>query len=160
MNIEPKIETLPVKKLIGTRIKMSLSDNKTGALWRSFMPRRKEILNPVTSELFSMQVYEQPFSPGDWQQEFYKWAAVEVFDFDAIPDGMAALIMPGGLYAIFHYIGTSTDIRIFQYIFGIWLPESGYTLDHRPHFEILGEKYKNADPTSEEDIYIPIKLIL
>jgi hypothetical protein len=30
-------------------------------------------------------------------------------------------------------------------------------LDNRPHFEILGEKYKNADPDSEEDVYIPVK---
>ena len=32
-----------------------------------------------------------------------------------------------------------------------------YTLDDRPHFEILGEKYKNQDPDSEEELWIPIK---
>jgi AraC family transcriptional regulator len=37
------------------------------------------------------------------------------------------------------------------------LPNSNYHLDDRPHFEILGEKYKNADPGSEEEIWIPIK---
>lgn len=39
-----------------------------------------------------------------------------------------------------------------------WLPASDYNLDNRPHFEVLGEKYKNNDPTSEEEIWIPIKL--
>jgi AraC family transcriptional regulator len=29
-------------------------------------------------------------------------------------------------------------------------------LDDRPHFEVLGEKYKNNDPTSEKEIWIPI----
>ena len=48
--------------------------------------------------------------------------------------------------------------RIFQYIFGTWLPTSIYTIDNLPHFEILGKKYKNNDPTSEEEIWIPIKL--
>lgn len=27
----------------------------------------------------------------------------------------------------------------------------------QPHFEVLGEKYKDNDPTSEEEIWIPIK---
>jgi len=30
-------------------------------------------------------------------------------------------------------------------------------LDDRPHFEVLGDKYKNADPDSEEEIWIPIR---
>jgi AraC family transcriptional regulator len=37
------------------------------------------------------------------------------------------------------------------------VPASNYDLDDRPHFEILGDKYKNGDPNSEEDIWIPIK---
>jgi hypothetical protein len=26
-----------------------------------------------------------------------------------------------------------------------------------PHFEVLGDKYKNNDPSSEEEVWIPIK---
>ncbi len=37
------------------------------------------------------------------------------------------------------------------------LPNSEYELENRPHFEVLGEKYKNNDPNSEEEIWIPIK---
>ncbi|MFM9945765.1 MAG: GyrI-like domain-containing protein, partial [Bacteroidia bacterium] len=42
-------------------------------------------------------------------------------------------------------------------IYGTWIPNSEYNLDNRPHFEILGEKYKNNHPDSEEEIWIPIK---
>jgi AraC family transcriptional regulator len=45
----------------------------------------------------------------------------------------------------------------FTYIFTRWLPASGYQLDNRPHFEILGDKYKNNDPESEEEIWIPVR---
>ncbi|MEP7234441.1 MAG: GyrI-like domain-containing protein, partial [Ignavibacteriota bacterium] len=45
----------------------------------------------------------------------------------------------------------------FQYILRTWVPNSNYELDDRPHFEILGEKYKKDDPSSEEEIWIPIK---
>jgi AraC family transcriptional regulator len=38
-----------------------------------------------------------------------------------------------------------------------WLPSSDYVLDNRPHFEILGEKYKINDPESEEKIWIPVR---
>lgn len=154
----PRIETIGEKKLVGKKLLMSLADNKTGALWKSFMPRRKEIKNNLTSDLISLQVY----SPGHFTDfkltnSFEKWAAVEVADFNSVPEGMATFTLQGGLYAVFHYKGASTDTSIFQYIFGTWLPDSGYALDNRPHFEVLGDKYKNADPSSEEDIWIPIR---
>jgi AraC family transcriptional regulator len=44
----------------------------------------------------------------------------------------------------------------FQHIFSEWLPNSDYRLADRAHFEVLGEKYKNNDPSSEEEIWIPI----
>jgi AraC family transcriptional regulator len=44
-----------------------------------------------------------------------------------------------------------------NYIFMEWLPQSNYQLDNRPHFQILGEKYKHNQPDSEEEVWIPIK---
>jgi AraC family transcriptional regulator len=70
---------------------------------------------------------------------------------------METFVLSGGEYAVFDYKGSSNDSSIFQYIFMNWLPNSGYNLDNRPHFEVLGEKYKNNDPTSEEEIWIPIR---
>jgi AraC family transcriptional regulator len=45
----------------------------------------------------------------------------------------------------------------YQYIFNSWLPGSGYRLDNRPHFAVMGEKYKNDDPNSEEELCVPVK---
>ncbi len=81
-------------------MRMTLASNKTGELWRNFMPRRKEIKS-VTSNLFSMQVYNQPMDVGNINQEFEKWAAIEVTDFDTIPAGMESFELSGGLYAVF-----------------------------------------------------------
>ncbi|MGE5679943.1 MAG: GyrI-like domain-containing protein [Bacillota bacterium] len=157
---KPRIETLPEKKLIGRHLKMSLSNNRTSELWRSFMPLRIEIKNSVTDDLFSMQVYGSSFDFKNFNPdlEFEKWAAVEVSDFDSIPDGMEPYTLIGGLYAVFIHKGAaSTGYKTFQFIFGTWLPKSEFELDNREHFEILGEKYKNDDPESEEEIWIPIK---
>jgi AraC family transcriptional regulator len=71
---------------------------------------------------------------------------------------MESFILTGGLYAVFIHKGAASEgKRTFSYIFGPWLPASEYSIDDRPHFEILGKKYKNEDPCSEEEIWIPIK---
>jgi AraC family transcriptional regulator len=158
--MEPVIKVLQEKKLIGKRMSMTFADNRTFELWSSFMPRRKEIINVVGTDLYSLQVYTPSFNFQNFDPHivFEKWAAVEVSDFNNIPEGMEAYTLDGGLYAVFIHIGAQTTAaKTFQYIFGTWLPNSGYLLDNRPHFEILGDKYKNNDPASEEEVWIPVK---
>jgi AraC family transcriptional regulator len=152
----PRIEILSEKKLVGKRLQMSLANNKTQDLWQSFMPRRQEVQNTIGTSLYSMQVYEPSyFNTFNPNAVFEKWAAIEVSAFETIPSGMETFILNGGLYAVFEHKGQSTSI--FEYIFRTWLPNSEYLLDQRPHFELLGEKYKKEDPNSEEEIWIPIK---
>jgi len=157
--MKPKIQTINQKKLIGKRLQMSFADYKIGELWRSFMPARKEITNNLTNDLISLVLY-QPDHFTDFKptNEFERWATVEVSSFDNVPAEMETFVLQNGLYAVFDYTGLNTDHSIFQYILETWLPQSDYVLDNRPHFEVLGEKYKNNDPTSEEEIWIPIKM--
>jgi AraC family transcriptional regulator len=156
--MQPVIKFLGEQKMIGIYRSMSLIENRTGDLWRSFMPRRQEIKNVLNSELISLQIYNSSyfrnFNPGTI---FTKWAGCAVKDFSFVPAGMSTLIIPQGKYAIFHYTGSSKDTDIFRYIFNEWLPQSGHSLDDRPHFEILGDRYSNETSASEESICIPIK---
>lgn len=156
--MRPRITSITPKKLIGKHLTMSFSRFNVSELWQCFMPLRKHITNAISSDLISMTIYSQihfeNFSPNN---TFEKWAAVEVSDFTNAHEDLAQFTIPGGQYAVFDYKGLSSDNSIFQYIFGEWIPASGYQLDDRPHFEILGEKYKNNDPNSEEEIWIPIK---
>jgi AraC family transcriptional regulator len=152
----PRIEILPEKKLIGKRLQMSLANNRTPELWQSFMPKRGEIKNPISLDLFAVQVYQptyfEAFNPNT---VFEKWATLEVADFNNMPAEMESFTLSGGLYTVFEHKGHS--IEFFDYIFRTWIPNSKYNLDQRPHFEILGAKYKKEDPNSEEEIWIPIK---
>jgi len=155
----PRIEILAEKKLVGKRIKMSFSHNKTVDLWRSFMPRRKEICNKIGSELYSLEVYDplffDKFNP---EKEFYKWAAIEVKNFYTVPEEMETITLPCGLYAVFIHKGpASAGPKTYEYIFRTWLPGSDFLLDNRPHFAVMGEKYKKEDADSEEEVWIPIK---
>lgn len=158
--VESRIELLPEKILIGKSMRMSLAQNRTPVLWRGFMMEKGEIKNQIGSNLYSIQVYDglqyfETFSP---TTEFTKWAATEVRKIDNIPNGFSYITLKSGLYAVFVHKGTSADFpRTFQYIFAQWLPKSGYELDDRPHFELLGERYRNNDPSSEEEVWIPIR---
>lgn len=156
--MEPRIENLKQKKLVGLSMKLSLANYNIVALWKRFGPRRNEIKNNLNNESISLAIYTpnhfKDFSPSN---EFERWATIEVSDFDEVPPGMDTFELQGGLYAVFDYKGLNTDNAIYRYIFEDWLPDSIYKLDHRPHFEVLGAKYKNNDPDSEEEIWIPIK---
>ena len=155
--MKPTIKIFPETKFIGKNLSFSYTDYRAFELWSSFMPRRNEIQNALGKDLFNIQINPENFD-FDPQTEFVKWAMVPVSDFDFLPEGMQSLIVEEGLYAVFNHIGDASKAReTFGYIFGFWLPNSEYELDNRPQFEILGEKYKNNAPDSEEEIWIPIK---
>ncbi len=156
--MQHRIEQLNEKKLIGKKMAMSFALNTTADLWKSFMPRRKEILHGVGHELYSLQLYPKHFFENfNPNASFDKWAAMEVSDVSTVPQDMEVMTLLAGEYAVFSYKGPAGSPLPFQYIFQTWLPASGYELDTRPHFEVLGEKYKNNDPDSEEEIWIPVR---
>ncbi|KIO51241.1 GyrI-like domain-containing protein [Flavobacterium hibernum] len=156
--MEARIEILKEKKLIGKHIDMSFIENKTFQLWNGFMPRRKEINNTIDTNLYSLEVFPlNHFDNFDPNNNFQKWAAVEVSNFDDIPLDMETLKIPAGLYAVFIHKGPATEAHTtYHSIFVEWLPNSEYTVDERPHFAVMGDQYKKDDPNSQEEIWIPI----
>jgi AraC family transcriptional regulator len=79
MHQAPRLVERASGSFIGIRMEMSLLEDKTNLLWRSFMPRRHEVLHRANTSFVSLQVY-----PGDYFLEFdpsrvfEKWALVEV----------------------------------------------------------------------------------
>ena len=157
--MEPSIETIAEKQLIGHALEMSLVSNKTQELFSGFMPLKRSITNSINNNIYEVMVYPynhfKVFNPAN---TFTKWVTVEVSSFEDTPKDMRQLTLQSGLYAIFTYKGLPKDFVVFmQRIFSEWLPQSKYTLANRPHFNVLGNAYKNNHPDSEEDVYIPIK---
>jgi AraC family transcriptional regulator len=158
--MEPKIVDIHPKKLVGAKIINSLAEDKTGVLWQQFMPKRKMIKNRVNSDYWSVQNYKN-FDPASFTEEtqFEKWAAVEVSEYEELPDGLETFDLPGGKYAVFIFHGLASEYhKALRYIYESWLPSSSHELDERPHFEIMGSKYYGpTDANSEEETWIPIK---
>lgn len=156
--MDPEIRLLKEKRLVGVNLRMSLVNNRTAELWKRFMPMLPKVPARKGNELFSLQVYSEDyftkFSP---QAEFEKWALCEVTDFENVLADLETFTLNSGSYAVFHYKGAAGDASVFEFIYTKWLPSSGYHLDNRPHFEVLGGRYNNINNESEEEIWIPIK---
>lgn len=158
--MEVRIVTSTPKTLIGKRLTMSLSNDRTVELWQNFMPFKKAINCKTTTDFISLQNYMIPFSYQEFNATtlFEKWAAVEVSKVIDIPENMEIFNLSAGLYAVFIHKGSAATFRnTLAYIYNDWLPNSSYILDNRPHYEVLGERYKNNDPNSEEEVWIPIQ---
>lgn len=138
---------------------MSIESNRTPELWQSFMKERSTLPGIVGSDLYSVQRYDSSYFENFHPQfMFEKWAACEVQNQADIPAPFSTLTIHEGLYAVFHYKGLpGTAANFFRSIFTIWLPRSDFHLDHRPHFEILGEKFDRLSPDSEEEVWIPVR---
>ncbi|MFT7547731.1 MAG: AraC family transcriptional regulator [Candidatus Azotimanducaceae bacterium] len=149
--MNPRIENMPQRLLIGINMEMSLANNRTATLWQTFMLQRGKIKNSVAAEHISMQVYGDHtgalFIP---LLTFTKWATAEVSD---IPSKMDSYTLTEGLYAVFIHKGPASDFaRTMQEIFEQWLPNSEYALDDREHFEILSEGYQPMDTQAQKEV--------
>jgi AraC family transcriptional regulator len=157
----PRIVDIKPKILIGSRVRCTLKEDKTGFLWQQFMPKRKNIQHRINQDYISAQRFDGLLDLRTFTEEteFERWAAVEVSEIEGIPDGLEPLTIEGGKYAVFIHRGLLSDFqKTKSYIFDVWLPASGFTIDDRGHFEVMGEKYYGpTDANSEEEIWIPVR---
>ncbi|WP_312761011.1 GyrI-like domain-containing protein [Epilithonimonas sp.] len=154
-NLPHRIEIIEPKKLIGFSITTSFQDDKTQIVWKKFMMRRNEIVNRISNQLFSLQIYPDNFKRN---QTFRKYALAEVSDFDNNPNDFETFELASGKYLVFNYKGKAENgPELFRYLFQNVIPENQFEVDNRPHFEIFGEDYNPNDKSAEEEIWIPIK---
>ncbi|WP_394697627.1 hypothetical protein [uncultured Sunxiuqinia sp.] len=58
--MKPRIEIQSEKKLIGKRVRISFSDDKTVEFWKSFSSRKNVIKNSINSDLYAIDIYDDP----------------------------------------------------------------------------------------------------
>lgn len=153
------IQVIKDRLIIGMKTKASVLtiNEKTRQLAKRFMPRRHEVNSRIGKHVFSIQDYGRNYSFVNAHSKFDKWVAVEVQNADNMPKGMDSFVIKSGTYVVFSFKGAISEFpKSRAYIFEAWLPNSGYQLDHKAHFEILSEDYSKDLQQIEEDIWIPI----
>lgn len=141
------------------RDEMSLVEDSTFDLWHGFMTNKKQISHQVGNDLYNLHVYSEHVTFFNFTENtvFTKWACVEVSNMDTVPEGMDVLMFEGGMYLVEEHNGPSFEVqKTYDRIFKEIIPFSNFSVDQRPHFEVLGEHYLGRDPNSKEDIWIPI----
>jgi len=151
--VQPKIVTLTEKKVVGMQSKMLMHQYENIIkLWKSFMPKKHELKNTINQELIAIQDYPDF---GNLETSYNIWACVEVSNLSDVLSDMEGFTIPKGEYIKVLHKGMDAG-KTYQRIMTEWLPNSGYAIDDRPHFQVMGDKYKNGSPDSEEDFYIPV----
>lgn len=146
--------------MLGLRTRMSIAQDTTRELWGRFMQVSKAIGHKSGTEWYSVEIYpDSYFDTYDPGKTFEKWAAVAVEkSASPRPSDLEELYIDEGLYAVFSYEGPASQVhRLYQYIFADWIPGSGFALDPRPHFALMGAGYKGEDPDSQEELWIPVR---
>lgn len=156
---EPEYRSIETLRVVGKRASMSLQDDKTPALWRSFMPLRHAIAGRLDTNVYNIQRYPVPIHQLAPETIFEKWAGVIVADAASdLPEGLEVLIIPAGEYMVFlHRGGPAAFAETAAYIYGKWIPASEYMCDERPHFERMKESWNPLDPDAEEEVWIPVR---
>lgn len=150
--LRPEIICKDERLLLGIARKINQSENiKDDLLLKvknEFMEMVNTIENRVNTE-FYYAAYD--YNPEDIIKEddeinYTYFYCVEVSEYKNIPDGMVKKVLPQGKYAVFNYDcknntlnGESLSQSVYDYIDGIWLPNSGLELAETPDYEVINE---------------------
>lgn len=152
----PRIIRSPKIPLAGLHQPMTLYSDQSVHLWTRFMKLFVNETYRLGPNKYNVHLYPADyFSHFDPSKEFTKWAAAE--HRGDIPPTLEELEIPEGLYAVFIHTGpAATAFKTFEYIFQVWLPHSEYTIDQRPHFEVMGPGYEKDSESATEELWVPI----
>lgn len=162
ITIEPKLIHFEGAHIVGLRRKTTIRENNIPLMWKEFNPRLGEIQNRVESiRAYGICEVDPEYDMTKFSEDttFSEFVGVEVTSFSDIPTGMDIKTLSMGRYAVFTHKGKLVDLKTtYDYIWGTWIPCSGYELDMRDDFEYYDERFLGRDnELSQFDIYIPIK---
>ncbi len=162
--LEPKIICKEEKLLVGIAREMNQSDNLKNALIENvkceFKTKAKTIDNRINSELYyaAYDYVPEDISKADNEINYIYYYCTEVADYEKIPTDMVKKTLPQAKYAIFHYDTANNTLNgeklsqsVYDYIDGIWLPDSGFELADTSDFEVMDEQ------ETWVDYYISVK---
>lgn len=149
--MEPRFVSLPAFTLVGMMMRVKPQGKVPGQLWDEFGPRMGEIKHVAGPETAYGLTHNMDMGSG----EFDYLAGVQFSNTDDIPDGMVSFRVPAQHYAVFPCT-IPTLRQVFDHIYGVWLPSSGYARTSGPELELYDETFDPRDPAAIFDVYIPV----
>lgn len=143
----------PAYQVVGLKVRTSMDRAMADCsqLWeRDFGPRMPEVATfPGLS--FGASLLVDPKTGA-----FDYWAALPYRPGDPIPEGMALLDLPAGLYAACHLKSLEKLTGVYEYIYMVWGPGAGYDfLEDVPSYETYPADHLETGCLS---VYMPLKV--
>ena len=124
------------------------------SLWQRFAPMIGSVPGQVGATTYGVCITTDP--PGE---QFTYIAAVEVESATGLRD-FATYEIPAARYAVFTHVGSLDGLdQTMDYIFGTYMPESGYRPTGTPDFELYDERFNPDSRDGELEIWVPIELV-
>lgn len=162
--LKPEIICKDERLLLGISRKINQGGNiKFGLLSKvknEFMEMTEEIENRVNAELYyAAYDYDvQDMIKENDEINYTYFYGVEVSEYNDISQGMVKKVIPKAKYAVFNYDiknntlnGESLNQPVYDYIDGIWIPNSGFELSATSDYEVINQNKNSID------YYISIK---
>jgi AraC family transcriptional regulator len=156
--MEPKFITKPGFTVMGLRYFGKNENGEIADLWGSFNQRVAELggLPNETGEAAIGLCVTPEDAPPDGSFEYV--AGFPVSQVSDVPEGFVVRQVPEFTYAVFAHRGDLAGLgKTYEYIYEVWLPQSGYQLAAKIDFEYYDQDFKDFAPDSVFYIYVPIQ---
>lgn len=145
---------------LGGQIERGKTEDIGKKLWPEFSRRFGEIKNKIGKDQNGYVTYgvcQEVWIDGCIQDYFNYFAAVEVEPGTPVPGGMEFIKIEKQKYAVFtHRTGLKNLEHTNQYIWGTWLPQSGYELSPASDLEVYPSNFSPPEHEVPFDIWVPI----
>lgn len=146
---------------LGNKFERGKTEDIGQRLWPEFVRRLDEIKNKKGKDKGSYITYgvcQEIWINGQIQDYFRYYAAIEVEPNTKSPQGMEFIKIEKQKYAIFTHRGGIKNLKhTNQYIWGTWLPQSGYELAPASDIEVYPGDFQPPDNDVPIEIWVPLK---
>ncbi|MBK7959777.1 MAG: AraC family transcriptional regulator [Bdellovibrionales bacterium] len=129
-------------------------------LWPRLIKRFDEISNKQGKDgdfYVTYGICKEIWKDNQIQEHFNYYAGVEVEKGSVPPQGMELIFIPAQKYAVFTHRGGLKNLSLTnQYIWGTWMPQSGYELAPASDLEIYPAAFEPDNNESEMELWIPL----
>ncbi len=154
-----RIETISDFKIIGLAKKGNMQTLNYEQVWNDFMKRANEVADADKDLMYGVTLFD-PNMQMTPDAQFTFMAAVSVKSAANVPEGMIFHTVKGGDFAVFEHHGKIEEVGMtYMYIFGEWLPKSGYTYASNDSFEKYDKRFKHDSADSVMEIWVPVSKI-
>ncbi len=152
----PRFEKRGEFTVMGIQAKDALDETTMDKIRKEFAENKQAIPQTIDDSEYGITFFGKEFDPAK-KTGYYYLVGKQVSQVAEVPAGMTLHKVPGALYAVFEHRGPATSIdKTFAYIFGEWIPKSGYSPAMQDIIERYDSRYKIESPDSIMEIWVPL----